>query len=63
MASHAEQLKSETAKPTSNVINHPYSSRFKNPLVAPGAGKAAEGRKKHPAVPYEKLLVIADLLK
>lgn len=63
MASQAESLKSGTVKPISNAINHPYSSRSPDPIVTPGPQKAVEGIKKHPGLPYEKLLVIAELLK
>ncbi|MEQ8174101.1 MAG: hypothetical protein ABRQ26_03445 [Syntrophomonadaceae bacterium] len=63
MASQVESLKSETVKPASNVINHPYSKRSKNPITSPDPEKSAEGHRKYPGLPYEKLLVIAELLK
>lgn len=63
MAYPAEYLKSEAIGPASKAINHPYSKRSPNPLGSPGAKKAAEVLEKHPGLPYEKLLVIAELLK
>ncbi|MEN6390077.1 MAG: hypothetical protein ABFD04_06635 [Syntrophomonas sp.] len=63
MASKAESLKSETVKTASNVINHPYSKRSKNPIASPDPEKNPEGHRKYPGLPYEKLLMIAELLK
>ncbi|MEN6351750.1 MAG: hypothetical protein ABFD08_20465 [Syntrophomonas sp.] len=65
MASQTDFLKREAAKPKPNAINHPYSSQFKGLPVPPGPEKeeAAEGPNKYPRFPYEKLLMIADLLK
>ena len=63
MAYPAEDLKGEAIKPASKAINHPYSKRSANPLASLGLKKAAEVLEKHPGLPYEKLLVIAELLK
>lgn len=65
MASQADSSKSEPARPNTNAINHPYSSQITGLVVPPGPEKekAVKCTNKSPGLPYEKLLMIAELLK